>query len=129
MSTSYFAHAVYGVLPAGPIEDRLVELFEAAWLEAEEQSCDTPGEEQMNQIAAQVLETHPGLALELKEQYQAPQECRLFWTGDEDGRPGRCQTDPEVWVYGLGLLAMPIDEKISRRVRDEAEWHTWVTCG
>ncbi len=129
MSTSYFADAVYGVLPAGPIFDRFVNLFEQFLLEAEQETSDLASEERMNQLAAQVLGAHPDLALELKEQYRAPQDCRLFWTGDEDDRPGRCQTETEIWIYGLGLPAMPVDEKISTRFRDEAEWHTWVTCG
>jgi hypothetical protein len=128
VSTSYFVHGVYGVLPTGPIFDRFLALIEESLPEAEEDE-ELPRDEMMNTAAEQVFQQHPDLAHELKEQYQAPDGCRMIWTGDDDNRPGECAADPEVWVYGVGLFAMPIKETISARFQDEAEWHTWVTSG
>ena len=128
MSTSYFVNGVYGVLPEGPLFDRFLALFEDFLPKAEEDE-EPANDEVMDNVAEQVFQKHPDLVLELKEQYQAPDGCFMFWTGNDDDRPGECGIDAETWVYGIGLFAMPIEEKISPRFRDEAEWHTWVTSG
>lgn len=53
----------------------------------------------------------------------APPDAQLFWTGDEDDRPGRCETEANSWLVGYGLLSFPRDVP---KAKWKPEWHTWV---
>ena len=57
-------------------------------------------------------------------------ETMLFYTGTDDERPGRTDTDSEEWILGFGLLTQPWNyPHIHNSFKKVAQWYTWVIGG
>lgn len=58
-----------------------------------------------------------------------PGEARLFYTGLNEDRPGRCDTDSEQLILGFGLMAAfdaGVNADLPPGFRQQAKLHTWV---
>ena len=59
-----------------------------------------------------------------------PEGASIMWTGSEDDRPSRCDTQAEQWVLGFGLFTRPDQfPAMDATFLDASEWHTWVWLG
>jgi len=65
-----------------------------------------------------------------KYQINVPPGAHLIWTGNDDDRPARCDTPPEQWVLGWGLLTKPWDyPEMDASFREHANFHDWAWMG
>jgi hypothetical protein len=113
MAVDYFAHAVYGVVLEGDPLD-LLEAFIDEGLTTEEEAAEA---------IARINRGNPGILEQVKEKVGAPPYAHFYWTGSEDERPGRCDTDAGLWVVGFSLFCFP--SNVERW--DGADWHSWVS--
>lgn len=59
-----------------------------------------------------------------------PNGVGMYYSGTEDERPGRTDTQAEQWVLGFGLFTAPWDyPPMHESFRRAADWHTWVWGG
>lgn len=127
MGYDVFANAVYGVIPEGPFYDRFLSLVEEvreAWGDGEDERYYD-----WEEVQDEVFKRAPDLKEELYSQYQAPDDVKMIWTGDQDDRPGRCATPPDIWILGYRLGSLPLDKAVPESFRMQAQWHTWVEGG
>ena len=130
MSTSAGACGAFGIL-LRPVElPAVVAIREeiekiAAEYDDEEMQYNSP--EEYPEIKA-FLEP---LKLALREGgINVPDGADLMWTGSEDDRPSRCDTQAEQWVLGFGLFTRPDQfPAMDATFLDASEWHTWVWLG
>ena len=125
MSTDYFANVVYGVQPEGPHWQAFHAKLEEAICAANEDPDNDDNHPEY--ILVLVRAMHPELWHAVREEASAPDDADLFYTDSEDDRPGRCDTEAEIWLLGYGLAAFPRD--VPDAFRAKADWHTWVTAG
>lgn len=64
----------------------------------------------------------------LKSNYSVP-EADLFYTGNEDDRPGRCNVDADEVIFGIGVMQFPLRHDVSEAFRKDAQWYDWVEGG
>jgi hypothetical protein len=147
MSFTYGANVVFGVIPEGPFFDRFLSLYSSEWEKMEmKEISENPEEveewksweseyfERESKIAEMVFDKNPELLEELCESLQAPNCCKMHWTGDSDDRPGRSSTDSESWVFGVGIYGEDIKKLMTPQYRPSkaflknAEMHSWVTA-
>jgi hypothetical protein len=138
VSVDYFASAVYGFEVPDDLQHKLNDFEVRLALEGFQPDGD-PGEwtdELRKQL--QTLRNEAGRALKLSPRHTAMLD--LHYTGSEDDRPGRCRTEAEIWLLGLGLLQLPLNYSvpplhkygpalIQRMIKLKAGWHTWVSAG
>ncbi len=128
MSTSYFAHAAYGVMLSDEHDaelQKLAETFEASMSEEEQAQWQTlPPSERKDLFIDWVEED--GFLGRLRYLAYAPPEATLIFTGHQDDRPGRCHTEPDCWLLGAGLMDFPNEMSFSKEIGERASWHTWV---
>jgi len=132
MSTDYFASAVYGVL----LEDDDIKVIEEAIrlarieIEGVREDWEDLSEEDKiaEALAAAELHHNPGLITNLRKKYKAGPKASIYWTGDEDSRPGRCSVEAGAFILGYGMTSLP-EAKIPKEFQKTAEWLTWVEAG
>jgi hypothetical protein len=139
MGIDYFAHAVWGVIPEGPFIDRFIALVDEEMTRRSKEPGDDASEEEYEafeewdntdegeklwQITRHIQGEYPDLMEELRGQYSSPEDAELYWTGSMDNRPGRCNTDSEVWVFGIGLMGMHKPRRCSEVWLQQARYHT-----
>lgn len=117
MAADYFAHAVYGVELFAEEQEELNTLLGIA-VEGDNEDRDP----------VEAVASDKALLARLRRGYGAPPDAMLFWTGLEDDRPGRCETEPETWLLGHEASDFP-GAMVPADWREKASWHTWVTAG
>jgi len=103
-----------------------LEEIEAKFTEAEDVD-DSTSPENVPEIQA--------LIEPLKQAFRAaeitvPDGASLQWTGSDDDRPARCETDPKQWILGFGLFTRPdMYPPMDPSFIEQSRWHTWVWMG
>lgn len=122
MATDFFAHAVYGV----QLDQDDVDRIDKQVAELKKEHDDLTDEEIRDALFS--VEDHGRLLhLSLIKKYKAPPGAFPYWTGSEDDRPGRCNTESEVYVLGFSLYSFP--QKMPAAGWDCPHWHAWVSAG
>jgi hypothetical protein len=128
VATDYIAHAVYGVEVDDDDMQRIVASLARCGDDDNEDEDDEKWPHLDTEVIRDLEKNDPTFFDDLKAKYDAP-ESSLYWSGDEDDRPGRCDTSTDVWLFGVGLLDFPLEEGVSSKFRERAEWYCWVTAG
>lgn len=68
---------------------------------------------------------------EVRAKVGAPSDADFCWTGDEDDRPGRCNTEPGTWVVGYAAwqALQPLRKLFIDSVAYPLEIYSWVEAG
>ena len=132
MSVDYFASAAFAVR----LDDEELKVVDEA-LEALEEDEDwdersVTDYERGRAVIAWLEENRPEFLPGLRQKYHGTAATELFSTGSDDDRPGRCQIEADVWLYGVGYLAFgksQIEPILTPQFREMAEWFSWVSAG
>lgn len=131
MGYGTYAFCVYGVIPEGPFFNRFLSLFDPVQKillqVSEEDEWNAP--DWPETVAKEVFRLYPDLLEELQEQYSAPADTCMLWTGGPDFRIGRCETDVELWLLGYSYRDLPLQKVMPEAFRLQATWYTWVEGG
>lgn len=127
MSSSVFAHAVYGVILTGEAEKKLrryVDKTIKKWEESEDERYDSG--DRYYEAVGYLDEKHKKLMAALRVLAGVPPDANFYYTGDGDDSVGESATDDDTWIAGYGLMEFPraVDENA---FRDDTYWHQWVT--
>jgi hypothetical protein len=130
VAQSYFVHAVYGIELTGnelekvqqEVQSRLQTMREElgpAYFDEEE-------DVHIDNILNLINHQSEGLATGLRREYQVLTHAGIHYTGSHDLRPGVCSTDPETYLFGIGLYCFPLDDRVSQKFQEAADWLSWV---
>ncbi len=136
MATDYFVSAVFGL----PVPEDLLEAITEAALTAADERADRELDDDFDEDAEPAYEDRVEAVLErdfpdfhktLRERLHGTEGVtELHWTGEEDDRPGRCETGAGEWLYGVGMFLFGHQQPdLTPEFRKLSEWHTWVGCG
>jgi hypothetical protein len=132
MSTDAGAAGAYGIL-LSTVEDIPAVAVICKQLEEIAKREDKDGDREFNEPDAV-----PEVTAQLGPLIQAfaeagvivPTGASLIWTGSEDERPARCETEAEAFVLGFGLMTRPDQyPPMPKEFLERSEWHTWVWMG
>jgi hypothetical protein len=147
MGVDYSANVVYGVIPEGPFYERFMVLLgeelesmeppiddpdlteeenEARYADWEKNYEDLSRIECLYEASFAIFEKNPDLLEELRGQYQAPSDARMHWSGNSDDRAGRCYTESEIWLFGIGMTELHKPKHYTDVWLQQAEYHNWV---
>jgi hypothetical protein len=132
MSTDYFAHAVFGVAIDEKDQDVadeklkavLASLGQISGLDEDDDDDDNYDPEQIETAIEAVADD---LKRELAKKYGKCRHATLFRSSPEDDRPGRCDTEADLWIWGVNIFGV-VEAAETGKLPKDWHWYTWVTA-